>query len=41
MRGVRRVCQFLALLVVSPLVLLAFGVAIVFVGLDDFLGWSD
>ncbi|PLS24353.1 hypothetical protein Tam1G_1616 [Bifidobacterium imperatoris] len=37
----RKLLQGVCLLLLSPLVLFAFGVALAFVSLGEFLGWSN
>lgn len=38
---IRKLCQFVVLLLVLPLVLFALGMCLAWDGIAEFLGWSD
>ena len=38
---IRKICQFVVLLVVSPLVLFSLGLCLAWVAAAEFLGWND
>lgn len=38
---IRKICQFVVLLVVSPLVLFSLGLCLAWAAAAEFLGWND